>query len=151
MMSTKMEQNIFEAYIRGPKTASTAKLMLLIAAVVAAFVVVLTGAIYVYVLVSGLDGVLGDLLSDPTIPATLAVMAIAAWFTYKAHRWAAVLLLINQLLDLLFVATSDESSVGIISLLKLLVFVGAVRASFYLKNSSTDVASDPSSGHSIRQ
>lgn len=116
--------------------------MLNIAAGVAAFVVVFTVSIYGYSLLSGINGVLGELLDDPTIPATLAVMAIAAWFTYKAHRWAAVLLLINQLLDLLVIVMGDTTSIGIISLLKLMVFVGAVRASFYLKKNSASVESN---------
>lgn len=137
-----MNQNIFEAYIRGPKDTIAAKLMLNIAAGVAAFVVVFTVLIYCYSLLFGINGVLGELLDDPTIPATLTVIAIAAWFTYKAHRWAAVLLLINQLLDMLVIVMGDTTSVGIVSLLKLMVFVGADRASFYLKKNSAYVESN---------
>ncbi len=137
-----MNQNIFEAYIRGPKDTIAAKLMLNIAAGVAAFVVVFTVLIFCYSLLFGINGVLGELLDDPTIPATLTVIAIAAWFTYKAHRWAAVLLLINQLLDMLVIVMGDTTSVGIVSLLKLMVFVGAVRASFYLKKNSAYVESN---------
>ena len=53
------------------------------------FTIILTGGFYIYSMLWGLDGELSSMMDDPTIPVTLLIMAICAYFTFKENIIAA--------------------------------------------------------------
>jgi len=128
-----MASNTFEAFLKGPSEIKQAKQILLTAVILVAFTVTTTIGLLVNNTVSGIGGELGGLLSDPTISITMLVLCVCAFFTLRGSIIAASILLINQLLDLLVLAVSPESSITVISVLKVLIFISAIRAAWYLR------------------
>jgi hypothetical protein len=127
-----MIQKTIEAYIYGPKEEIIAKRMILITCALVAFSIISTAGMYAYYLLVGHKSELGALLNDPTVPVTLLLLAAFGFLTYKEKIWAAIILLLNQLLDLLVLFQSSASSIGIITVVKILIYVGAIRAIWYL-------------------
>lgn len=128
-----MASNTFEALIKGPSEKSQAKQILMTAVALVAFTIVATLGLFTYNMVSGIGGDLGGLLNDPTIPITLLVLGICAFFTYKGSIIASSILLLNQLLDALVLVVSPGSSISIITVVKIFIFISAIRSSWYLR------------------
>ena len=114
-----MANNIFEAFIKGADNEKEAQLILNTACDLAVFTVLATAGFYAYFLIIGNTGSLGALIDDPTIPATLAVIAVCAFFTYKGSVIATAILLLNQLLDALVLILNADSSISILSIAKM--------------------------------
>lgn len=129
-----MAHDIMESYIKGPDSIDQARTMILVACVVVVFTMVATSAMYGYSLLSPIEGELGRLLDDPTIPIVLVLLAVFGYFTYKEKVWAAIMLLVNQLLDIVVIVVDASGGFGILTIAKVIVYVGAIRAAWYLRN-----------------
>ncbi len=131
-----MANNLFDAYIKGPNDIKQAKIQILIACGLVGFTILITAGMYIFSLASVLEGELGELLDDPTIPITLALMAVFGYFTYKEKIWAAAILLINHLLDTLVLVSGASFSFGALTLIKLVIYICAIRAIIYIHKQS---------------
>jgi len=135
-------RSIFEAYAKGPSSSKQARTMILIACGVVAFTVLTTGVLYGYYLLANAEGELGLWLDDPSIPAMLVALSVFGYFTYRAKVWAAVILLINQAFDVLVLVMDSSGGVGFITVFKVIIYIGAVQATWYLRNSTKNPEED---------
>ena len=125
-------QTFFEALAKGPDTIDMAERIVMVAVYLSVFIMVLTfGFAFAGLYQTSEDETLQYLL-DPALLIDVSLMAFFTLFLYKHKLWASIALLVQQLLGLIMVYVDLGKLPGGLAILKILLFVAAVRAVYFL-------------------
>lgn len=131
-----MCRSIWGAFVKGPSNEKVAKKMILIAVVAVAItaISVLFDVRYSYFIGRDNLGLQAFLKSFEFI--LVGMMTVVGYFTYRQKLWAAIISLLNEISDVLITLLLSRAP-SLISLVEIIIFIGAIRAIFYLKKTET--------------
>ena len=127
-----MSQNFIEAMVQGPKDIVMAQRIVKVTVYVSLVVTLLTAVFAILGFYQTSKDAALQYLLDPWSLFDVLLMLVCTFFLYKRKLWAAIVLAIHQLLSLIILYIDLDKLPGAIALLKLALFVSAVRAVYLI-------------------
>lgn len=134
-----MSQNIFQAITQGPKEEKTAKTVVKITTFLLVFSAVFTLIFSVAGFFQTSETELIQYLLDPYAMIDVVLMFVLAFFIYKLHLWAAITLIIYQLLSSYVIYSETAHFPSAVVALKLLLFISTCRGIYLLNKQAKEL------------
>jgi len=126
-----------EAMFQGPKDVVMAQRIVKVTVYVSLFIICLTAAFAI----SGFYQTSSDntmqYLMDPWSLFDVLLMSTFTFFLYKRKLWAAICLVVHQILNLVIIYIDLGKLPGAIAIFKLALFVSAIRAIYLINKERT--------------
>jgi hypothetical protein len=134
-----MSQSLFKAVFEGPNDVFMAKRIINVAVIVSAIAILIS---LVFVVAGFFTKSTNEVITyamDPWILADIIVATVFTFFLYKRRIWAAIVLSILVVIDMLVFYIEFERIPSALALLKLLIFIGGVKAILFLNKAESRV------------